>query len=57
MSDDLLDALRRRWRDEAMERGRHDVAIELDDTPVDREQALQQLRHERDDDQPEWRAA
>jgi hypothetical protein len=54
-----LDDLRQQRAEEALELAELESVIDLDDedVPVDHEAAIERLRHEPDDDQPDWRRA
>jgi hypothetical protein len=52
-----VEDLRQRAAEEAVEQAEHDAVVDLDEEPVDREAALEQLYREPEDDQPPWRRA
>jgi hypothetical protein len=50
-----LEDLRQQAAEEAVEQAEHEAVVDLDELPVDRDAALEQLHREPDDDQPAWR--
>jgi hypothetical protein len=54
---DPLEDLIQRAAEEAAAEAECEAVVDLDELPVDRDAALDQLHREPDDDQPAWRQA